>query len=99
MRIENTSEGQKHVSVGGVDGQTVIVPARREGVNGSVEVTKEFVAAAKKDDVISHYFDAGILVVTDAPKAEPTPAKTVDEQAAANVEAVKERQVKESAKK
>jgi hypothetical protein len=91
MRIENTSEGQKHVSVGGVDGQTVIVPARREGVNGSVEVSKEFVAAAKKDDIVGHYFETGVLIATDAPKATPAVEKTVDEQAAANVEAVKER--------
>jgi hypothetical protein len=91
MRIENTSEGQKHLYVGGTDGQSVIVPARRDGVNGSVEVTKPFVELCRKDDVISSWFQSGVLVATDAPKATPAVEKTVDEQAAANVEAVKER--------
>ncbi len=80
MRIENTSEAQRHITATG--GESVMVPAKRDGVNGSVEVSKAFLDAAKAD--VDGYVKAGVLVVVDGPKVL-APVKTDDEKASANV--------------
>jgi hypothetical protein len=85
MRIENTSEAQRHLQAGD---ERVVVPGRRDGVNGSVEVSKAFADAAKAD--IDGYVKDGVFVL-DGPKSAPAPVKTDEEKAAANVAAVMER--------
>jgi hypothetical protein len=96
MRIENTTESQKHYSA---NDETVIVPAMRNGVNGSAEVSKEFVEAAKRDNIIAADLKSGVARFVDSPKAAPAPAKSDEETAAANVAAALERQDKDKPKK
>ena len=94
MRIENTSEAQRHLTVSAdkvpPPDNHVIVPGKREGVNGSAEVSKEFVAELKANKDDAAYFTSGVLVVVDGPKVA-APVKTDDEKAAANVAAVLDR--------
>ena len=88
MRIENTSEAQRHLH--GAGQEPVIVPAKRDGINGSVEVSDAFLKAAKDD--IDGYVKDGVLVLASGPKAAPAPVKTDEQKAAENIKAITDRQ-------
>ena len=77
--LENTREHDITLSVAGADGLVqVTVPGARQDptdkhklVNGTAESDDDFVAAAKKNPVVAHYFEEGWLRIAKQPAKEP----------------------------
>lgn len=82
VTIENTREHDITLHIAAKDGEQsqVTIPGARQSasdkneiVNGSAQVEDTFIAEAKKNKVVAHYFDEGWLVLPK--KAAPkTPA-------------------------
>lgn len=91
MQIQNTSQGSIHLNAKGFE--DVIVPGRKGEVNGTVEASEDFIKAAKAVDIQGDRFKDGTLLVGETPKPAAVPSAT--EKAAANVQAVLDRQAKD----